>query len=177
MRSAIAAPDAHANVIIQMARLKRSNASEAQQTYILALAAHGAAKHCADKDVAELGAAPTNTEIGVWAGLAADADWVQRGEILSRAIYGIDGDDYKPEVQHPYFRAKDAIEQRWQLCRLSNELRIAEDAMIAWASSESQRIFGVRYAQIKGAFDAWPLHGDMRAKLLDIVVRMPGGGK
>jgi hypothetical protein len=161
--------------------LARCDASPEQKAYMLAKAAHGAAKDCVAKGVTALGPKPTLGTILRWAGYDGGADPdsdsvrlsppVQALFALAYSGIGEDGEYYEDRM-HPYFRAKQELEERYKLWPLAIQLTDAENAMVAWGRENARRGLGGRFAQIEKTFDAWPLFGDLRAKFVDIVMRM-----
>lgn len=123
--------------------------SPAQRAYALAKAAEGAARECKAKDLA-LVTPPTEEE-------------------MERMCAETDRDK---ALDHPYYHETARLEEKYQTHERWIALNAAEDILVAWAKEHAQRNLGARYAQIAEAFNRWPIHGELRAKLIDICLRM-----
>jgi hypothetical protein len=164
--------DEKANLIVQLARLKAMNASQEQKTYILSKAAYAAALAAvnAERDTLGLFAPPPMAVLELEAREIADRRGVpdQWSAIFGDLMFGT------PDKQHPYYRALDEIDAKYQVRAAQTNLREAENLLVEWGRENALKGLGAeRFAQIEVCFERWPLlNVQLREKFLDILVKM-----
>lgn len=136
-----------------LALLHALPASEEQKMYMMAKVHNEAVKALVAADTAKLTVPPpTREEVRR---LCAETD-------RDRAL------------DHPYYHARFAIEDRHNPNEAARLLLEAENILVEWAAENCRRHYGDRYAAIAEAFRIWPnIYGDNRQKLIDICAMMP----
>ena len=150
-------------------RLKRSlsklaalEASPEQKLYVLAKANLAATKALIARDIAALGPKPV----------------IEDGVLATSLIWGIgEGGIYSPTLQHPYFRERDAIEDRHKLHDAQSSLWEAEKLLVDWARENARRAAATRphlnLAAVLPVFDRWnELETSRQQDFLDLCSKM-----